>query len=78
MDHEIEVSVTYLEVKGCVILAHYNKVRYSYISKSSKNKTKSLDQEIQVTVTYILGQMLCHTESLCQSLTFIHQIVFKI
>ena len=46
MDHEIEVSVTYLEVKGCVILAHYNKVRYSYISKASKNKTKSLDQEI--------------------------------
>ena len=46
MDHEIEVSVTFLEVKGCVILAYYNKVRYSYISKSSKNKTKSLDQEI--------------------------------
>ena len=41
-----KVSVTYLEVKGCVILAHYNKVRYSYISKSSKNKTKPLDQEI--------------------------------
>ena len=29
-------------------------------------------------MTYILGQMLCHTESLCQSLMFIHQIVFKI
>ena len=47
MDHEIEVNVTYLEVKGCVTLTQYPKA-----SNRLQDKSKSLDHEIYVTMTY--------------------------
>ena len=51
MKYMSEINCCY-EVKGWAKLTHYPKLSFSYIKPSSRYMAKSLDHEIQVTVTH--------------------------